>query len=89
MTKSLAVELAPHGIRINCVCPGFVDTAFNEPIIRLVGQDAVERIVRTSIPLARSASPDEIAGVIAFLVSDDASYITGQPIAVEGGLLWA
>ncbi len=82
--KALAREVARHGITVNSVCPGPTDTA-------LLGQVAAysERMVEATvkaIPLRRVAEPDEIAGVVAFLVSADAAYLTGQTVSVSGGL---
>lgn len=80
MTKALAKELAPSGIRVNCVCPGYVDTDMNS-------QYTAEEIynITNDIPLGRISSPDEIAKTIEFLASDSAAYITGQVIGVNGG----
>lgn len=87
-SRTLAGELAPDGIRVNAMCPGFVDTPFNDPAIAYMGgQEALTEFVRTSIPLGRQASPAEIAGVIAFLVSDDASFVTGQAVLADGGMM--
>jgi 3-oxoacyl-[acyl-carrier protein] reductase len=82
LTKSLAVELAPDGIRVNCVAPGWVDTdmcteVFNEPGYR--------EKVRQSIPLKRIPPPEDIAGPILFLASDLAVHITGETLNVNGG----
>jgi 2-hydroxycyclohexanecarboxyl-CoA dehydrogenase len=82
--KALAREVARHGITVNCVCPGPTDTA-------LLGQVAAynEKIVEATvraIPLRRVAQPAEIAGVVAFLASDAAAYMTGQTVSVSGGL---
>ena len=80
MTKALAKELAPSGIRVNCVCPGYVDTDMNS------GYTQAERAqIIDEIPLLRTASPCEIAKTIVFLASDNSSYITGQIIGVYGG----
>jgi NAD(P)-dependent dehydrogenase (short-subunit alcohol dehydrogenase family) len=82
LTRQMAVELAPDGIRVNCVCPGVVDT----PMLRLMDDPAAgKRYLREAVPLGRMATPDEIARVIAFLASDDASYITGAAVPVDGG----
>lgn len=82
--KALAREVARHGITVNSVCPGPTDTA-------LLGQVAAysERMYQATvkaIPLRRVAEPDEIAGVVAFLASPDAAYLTGQTVSVSGGL---
>jgi dihydroanticapsin dehydrogenase len=87
-SRTLAGELAPDGIRVNAMCPGFVDTPFNDPAIEYMGgRAALTDFVRTSIPLGRQASPAEIASVIAFLVSDDASFVTGQAVLADGGMM--
>jgi NAD(P)-dependent dehydrogenase (short-subunit alcohol dehydrogenase family) len=87
-SRTLAGELAPDGIRVNAMCPGFVDTPFNDPAIEYMGGPAaLTDFVRTSIPLGRQASPAEIASVIAFLVSDDASFVTGQAVLADGGMM--
>lgn len=82
LTKSLAVELAPHNIRVNCVAPGWVDTDMcNEVFADPEFRDKV----RESIPLKRIPSPEDIAGPILFLVSDLALHITGEILNVNGG----
>ena len=81
LTKSLAVELAPYNIRVNCVAPGWVDTDMSHA--SLTGEDR-EKILH-GIPLERAATPEEIAGSILFLASDLASFITGEIINVNGG----
>lgn len=83
LTRTLALECAASGVRVNAVAPGAVLTEMNAAW----AQDAASRArVEAHIPLGRAASPDEIAGVFAFLASDDASYITGQTIYACGGL---
>jgi len=88
-TKAVAVEYAERGIRANCVCPGRVPTDFNANTRRLTGlasEEPREPISRRAyIPMARSAHPDEIATVVAFLCSDASSYMTGVTIPVDGG----
>lgn len=80
-TKSLAKELAPHGVRVNAVSPGVIDTPFHETF-------STPEMMRTfvgMIPLGRIGTPAEVANVIAFLVSDAASYLVGETIEVNGG----
>lgn len=91
-TQTLAQELAEHGVTVNCVAPGNVDTEMHwrairdEAELRGVSYEEMSRLDRESIPLGRVASPDEIAAAFAFLASDDAAYITGQTINVNGGI---
>lgn len=81
MTKSLAVELAPHGIRTNCVAPGWVDTDMSHET--LVGPQAEE--IRAAIPLGRPGTAEEIAGAVLFLASPLAAFINGEILNVNGG----
>jgi len=82
LTKSLAVELAPYGIRINCVAPGWVDT---DMCAEVFSDPAFRKAVEDSIPLKRIPPPEDIAGPILFLVSDLARHITGTILHVNGG----
>ncbi len=82
LTRAIAVEMAPHGIRANCIIPGFIET------------EALERIpeeqkgkIAARVPQRRMGSPEELAEVAAFLLSDAASHVTGQDWAVDGGVL--
>jgi NAD(P)-dependent dehydrogenase (short-subunit alcohol dehydrogenase family) len=85
-TKVLAREVGRWNIRVNALCPGWVDTAFNDPVVDyLGGRDAVERSVRETVPLGRQGTPEEIAGATVFLASDDSSYMSGQALVVDGG----
>ncbi len=90
LTRALALELAPHGIRVNGIAPGFVDTPMAilpDGTNELEGQWFNEHYVgRRKIPLARAAAPEEIAATIAFMASDDASYVNGTTLVVDGGL---
>lgn len=81
LTKSLALELAPYNITVNAVAPGYTNTEMNKKSLAEKGEQ-----IRASIPLKRIARPEEIASVIAFLCSDDAPYITGETISVNGGI---
>lgn len=88
LTRAMAVDLARQGIRVNCVCPGSVDT----PMIRsIIAQDRdparLERILHGMHPIGRMADPREIGEVILFLASDRASFMTGSIVTVDGGLL--
>jgi len=86
MTKSLAVELAPYNILVNCVAPGWVETEMNTEVFK--DPDYKEKI-RQSIPLKRIPDPEDIAGPILFLVSDLARHITGETLNVNGGAVLA
>ena len=83
LTRQLAFELAPEGIRVNCVCPGAADTAILERNL----DPERRRVLEASIPLGRAARPEEIANVICFLAAGASSYMTGQAVDVNGGLL--
>ena len=80
-TKSLAREVSSRNINVNAVSPGFIDT----DMTRALSKEQIEALTK-NIPLGRIASPDEVSSVVAFLLSDDSSYITGENINVNGGL---
>jgi NAD(P)-dependent dehydrogenase (short-subunit alcohol dehydrogenase family) len=83
MTKTLAYELAGNKIRVNAIAPGFIDTKFAAAVLK---NDALlEEVIRMT-PMRRYGQPDEIAGCALWLASDAASYVTGQTIAVDGGM---
>jgi NAD(P)-dependent dehydrogenase (short-subunit alcohol dehydrogenase family) len=89
LTRSIAVGLAPHGINVNCVCPGEVDTPMSRRTAderRALGIDPPGRDPARAIPLGRATTPDELAGLVAFLVSTEADYMTGQAINFTGGM---
>ena len=87
-TKALAAELAPDNIRVNCVCPGWIDTPFNQPAIEFMGgRGSQEEMVQQTVPLQRQGSPEEIAPGILYLASDASSYMTGKELVIDGGLL--
>jgi NAD(P)-dependent dehydrogenase (short-subunit alcohol dehydrogenase family) len=86
MTRPIAGDYARYGIRVNALCPGWVDTPFNEPFIRQMGgRDGIESYIREKVPMGRWARVEEIAEPILFLVSDRSSYMTGQILVVDGG----
>ncbi len=86
MTKQIALDYARFGIRVNAICPGWVDTAFNDPYTaQLGGRAALESVVGGMVPMGRFGRPEEIAEAALFLVSDRASYITGHALVVDGG----
>jgi NAD(P)-dependent dehydrogenase (short-subunit alcohol dehydrogenase family) len=83
LTKSLALDWAGFGIRVNCIIPGLSDTA--QPRVEMGDNELYA--AGAKIPLGRIGQPQDIAGVVAFLLSDDAAYMTGQSVAVNGGAI--
>ena len=81
-SKSMAKELAPRGIRVNAIAPGFIDTDMTAVL-----NDKIKQSILSNIPLNRYGKPEEIAQVVAFLASEQSSYITGQVINVDGGMI--
>jgi NAD(P)-dependent dehydrogenase (short-subunit alcohol dehydrogenase family) len=85
MTRQMAVDYARHNVRCNALCPGFVDTAFNDGFERQMGgRRALEEYVSQSIPMRRWGTPEEIAHSIVFLASDQSAFITGHALVIDG-----
>ncbi|MHA6642797.1 SDR family NAD(P)-dependent oxidoreductase [Mesorhizobium sp. A623] len=86
-TTALAMELAADNIRVNAICPGWVDTAFNQPAINFMGgADEQAKVVSAVVPLGRQAVSSEIAPLFVYLASDESSYMTAQSITIDGGV---
>ena len=81
-TKALAKEVGPSGIRVNCVSPGMIDTEMNSEV-----SEEAKAAIADDTPLCRTGRPEEVAAAIRFLASDEAGFITGQTVAVNGGLV--
>jgi 2-hydroxycyclohexanecarboxyl-CoA dehydrogenase len=87
MTKTLARELATKGVRLNTVCPGLTETGMLESFMTGAGNpDKLREAYTRAVPIGRLGKPEDIAGAVLFLASDDAEFITGQTISVSGGL---
>lgn len=84
LTRQLAIDYAGDGIRVNSVSPGWIDTPFNDPIYEMTGVD--EASLGDAIPLGRQGNPEEVAYAVLFLASDEASYITGHNLVIDGGV---
>ena len=88
VTKQMALDLAPLGVRVNCLCPGFVQTDQMEAFLASHPDPTAARAAAVSLhPPGRLGQPADVASAVAFLASDDASFITGAVLAVDGGYL--
>lgn len=87
LTRTMAVELGRHGIRVNAVCPGYISTPLNAEIAASLGEEFVAAYARDQIPLGRTGLASEVAAVYAFLASDEASFVHGAELVVDGGQL--
>jgi 3-oxoacyl-[acyl-carrier protein] reductase len=87
MTKTLAIELGAYNVNVNCVAPGFIATAMTQQTADRIGVpfEQFMEAVSEQVPLKRVGQPEDVAGTIAYLCSDDASYVSGQVIYVRGG----
>jgi meso-butanediol dehydrogenase/(S,S)-butanediol dehydrogenase/diacetyl reductase len=87
LTRQLAADFSRDGIRVNCVCPGWiVHTDFNNPVLKDLSPEEIDGLIDQSVPMGRSGKADEIAAAVAFLLSDDASYVAGHALLVDGGM---
>jgi NAD(P)-dependent dehydrogenase (short-subunit alcohol dehydrogenase family) len=86
MARQLALDLVGEGVRVNAVCPGWIDTAFNDQFTAAMSAAEVASAVSDLVPMGRQGSAGEVAAAVAFLASDDASYITGHALVVDGGI---
>ncbi|MFM7717953.1 MAG: SDR family NAD(P)-dependent oxidoreductase [Actinomycetota bacterium] len=88
LVRALADELSPSGIRVNAVCPGWIDTPFNDPHWdHQADADAARTELERAIPMRRQGTPDDVVGTMRFLASPDSAYVTGTAIVVDGGYL--
>ena len=86
MTRQIAVDYAADNVRCNALCPGFVDTPFNDGFQQQMGgRAALETYVARAIPMGRWAKVDEIAASIVYLASDQSGFMTGQALVIDGG----
>jgi len=94
MTQGMAMEVAPHGIRVNAYCPGIHDTVMWEEVDEGLGKiqgrgkgESIKKYSEELIALKRTGTPEDVAKLVGFLASDEAEYITGQSIMIDGGII--
>ena len=83
LAKQMALDYARQGIRVNCLCPGWIDTPFNDPVIE--SPEALAKTIDTFVPMGRQGTPEEVAYAALYLVSDEASLVTGHAMIVDAG----
>ena len=87
LARQMALDYARQGVRVNVICPGWIDTPFNDPAIQAAGgKEALQPFVDQMVPIGRQGTPDEVADVVTFLASDEARLMTGSVVTVDGGL---
>jgi NAD(P)-dependent dehydrogenase (short-subunit alcohol dehydrogenase family) len=87
LTRQMALDYAREGIRVNCLCPGWIDTPFNDPVIEQSGgREELKHWIDQMVPVGRQGEPAEVARAALFLASDAASLITGHALVIDGGL---
>ena len=82
-SKSIAVEYGPHGIRCNCICPSTIRSSLIEPYLQ---DENAKKMLESTFPLRRIGEPDDIAGAVSYLCSDDAGWVTGSVLMIDGGV---
>jgi len=86
LTRQLAIDFAGDAVRVNCVCPGWIDTGFSDDLLADVSEREIAEAIAHQVPLNRQGQAAEVAGAVAFLASEDASYVTGASLVIDGGM---